>query len=237
MIRALVMILLITGRICTESFFGLKRFVSDSMWRTYDLFGFRVPLTPLREARLQAVIAGRLSRLAFSDHPALRWSLKTEGYKDLSFGARAGPGAGFSNLCHEIAHAVEFGADQFRTRVVSGHFVFKLPRQIILGHSVCEPETPQVTLRECRVGGIQKRLLRAAGYRIDDETFIDQYLETMSYMPDACCLHGARGEALMRKTLEKSYRAWTMDRINKEMQRWLDKSKKRLDRQRKLDRI
>jgi hypothetical protein len=131
-----------------------------------------------------------------------------------------------------MAHAVEFGANQFRKRVMSGQFVFHLPRQLILGHPVCEPRTPQATLRECRVGGIQKRLLRAAGYRIDDEAFIQRYLQTMSYMPDACCLSGVRGEKRMRKTLEQSYRAWPMERVNAEMQCWLDKTKKRLTHER-----
>jgi hypothetical protein len=71
-------------------------------------------------------------------------------------------------------------------------------------------------------------LLRAAGYRIDDEAFIQRYLQTMSYMPDACCLSGVRGEKRMRQTLEQSYRAWPMERVNAEMQCWLDKTKKRL---------
>lgn len=48
------------------------------------------PLGAARERRLQAALLARLERFSFRNHPALRVSPDLEGYRDFTFGGRAG---------------------------------------------------------------------------------------------------------------------------------------------------
>ncbi len=138
----------------------------------------------VRKDRVCAVVEHRLAKLGFANHPAMKWAIELEGYHNYTFGCRAGLSSGFANLCHELAHAVEFGADNFATRAREGSFVFKVRHVTVLGHRYVEFNTSQPTLRECRVGGIQKRLMRAAGYKFTDQVFDQHYIDIMEYMSD-----------------------------------------------------
>lgn len=139
-----------------------------------------------RLARLLSAQAGRLARLPFARHPALRIACDVQGYRDHVFGGRAGPDSSFWNVCHELGHAAEFGPGAFSQRCVEGAFVFHLPWvDIGAGYGpVCEPETSQATQRECRAIGLQWHLLDAAGVRQSTDAFLAHVVSIASFMPD-----------------------------------------------------
>lgn len=68
-----------------------------------------------------------IDRLGIAEHPGLRISPRLEGYRDYTFGCRAGPGrASVRNLAHELAHAAEFGAAAFSRRCFMSGFCLQL---------------------------------------------------------------------------------------------------------------
>src|SRR5258706_11125930 len=101
--------------------------------------------------KTEKVFNGRLKRLSFNVHPALMVNSRIEGYSNYTFGGRAGPTVEFTNVLHELAHAAEFGAKNFRCRCKNGGFVFRLVERIVLGHTYYECSTSQPVLRELRV--------------------------------------------------------------------------------------
>lgn len=87
-----------------------------------------------------------LERLDIAGHPGLRVSRKVEGYRDYTFGCRAGPSrASVRNLAHELAHAAEFGAGNFSKRCFMGSFVFKVRKVNVMGQLYPEPRTCNAT--------------------------------------------------------------------------------------------
>ena len=105
-----------------------------------------------------------IERLGGADQPAMRIAHRQEGYRDYTFGCRAGPGrASVRNLAHELAHAAEFGAAAFSRRCLKGSFCFKIRQVEVLGRYYPEPETCGATKRELRTFALQLHLLQHAG--------------------------------------------------------------------------
>lgn len=173
-----------------------------------------------RKVRVISSIRGRILRVLPEIHPAFQWSTEIQGYRNFTFGACAGPSCGFGNLAHELAHAVEFGAKNFDTRAPDGYFIFHVPSVEIAGVVCREPSTNQASLRECRVGGIEKRILREAGYHIDDALFAQYYCELIKYLPDWYCME----PSMVAPTIEQSYAEWPIERIRSELSAWFDKT-------------
>lgn len=93
-----------------------------------------------------------------------------------------------SNVLHEVGHAIEMTLQPTRVwkrRVKQDEFGIAIKTyQDVMGRRYFEPVTMQPTERECRVGGIQLRLLEAAGY--DTSEFIEEFVLVMCHMPDSC---------------------------------------------------
>lgn len=174
----------------------------------------------IREFRVCSSIRGRILRVLPKVHPAFQWSMEIQGYSDYTFGACAGPACGFGNLAHELAHAVEFGAKNFNDRAPSGYFVFHVPSVEVLGVVCREPMTNQASMRECRVAGIEKRILREAGYKIDDTLFAEYYCRLLNHLPDSLYMKAS----MVAPTIEHSYAEWPIERIRSELSAWLDKT-------------
>lgn len=109
-----------------------------------------------------------LTNLGVLEHPGFRYKHRQEGYRNYTFGCRAGPSkANIDDLAHELAHAAQFGPEAFKQRAFDGGFCFKVPMKEVLGHVYVEPITPQATLRELDTFACQAHLLMAAGLPVD----------------------------------------------------------------------
>lgn len=112
-----------------------------------------------------------------------------EGYDGSAFGARAGPWESVAtrNVLHEVSHAVELTlleSENWRSRLLEPNFDMRIRSYQDIGYQrIYEPLTLQATKRECRVGGIQLRLLEAGGY--DTSTFVDSYVLILRHMADS----------------------------------------------------
>src|SRR5690606_19726332 len=113
--------------------------------------------------------AAWIARLPVGRHPAMFFSPEMEGYIDYCFGGRAGPDIGISHLCHELAHAAEFGPDTFKYRAYMGSFRFKMRKIFVIDRYCIEPDTNQATLREIRTFAHQLNLMRLMGFKGRDE--------------------------------------------------------------------
>lgn len=112
-----------------------------------------------------------LKSLGVIDHPGLRVNPRIEGYRDYTFGCRAGPsGADVSNLAHELAHAAQFGPKAFRGRAKSGSFHFKEPWRKVAGQMCLDARTAQATLRELDTFAHQAHLMELVQPGFDRST-------------------------------------------------------------------
>lgn len=177
-----------------------------------------------------------IERLGIAGHPALRISRRQEGYRDYTFGCRAGPGrASVRNLAHELAHAAEFGAAAFSRRCFMGSFCFKIRKVKVLGQYYCEPRSCGATLRELRTFALQLHLLQHAGVRVNARRFACDAAHLMtSYMHDWWQIPGKdereRKEWCARQVLEHHARTSAEDAIQ-EINGWLDATARRMTRQ------
>lgn len=134
--------------------------------------------------KIKAEISERLPWLV---HPAFKIG-RHEGYSGDSFGASAGliDNTTSKNVLHEVAHAVEITRLPqriWRRRVKHAQFEMRVKSyNEVLGDRYYEPVTMQATERECRVGGIQLRLLEMGDY--DTEGFVEDFVITLKYMAD-----------------------------------------------------
>ena len=112
-----------------------------------------------------------------------------EGYKPGNFGSCAGLADNVNayNLLHEVAHAFEIMESEplkWKARLALPNFGMRIKSyQTFGGQRYYEPKTMQATIRECRVGGIQKYLQQLAGY--DISTFDEEFTRTLVYMSDS----------------------------------------------------
>ena len=163
-------------------------------------------------------------------HPAFRFSLTIEGYQKWHFGCRAGPEYHIKNLFHELGHAVDFGPENFKTRVRCGYLRFSCRNRItVCGEKYDEPRTIEATLREVRAIAYQMILLRLAGYRVDEEEMVSDFVAALAHVMDHLNVLHRFGEA-WKTTLEKKVwklveetdSDWVMDRLLG----WLDRTQK-----------
>lgn len=188
-------------------------------------------------ARTLTVFRERLKRLPLSRHPALFFNPWVEGYREYAFGGRAGPSVQASSMFHEMAHAAQFGAEMFRTRATDIGFHFKVPRRFVYDRFCAEPRTNQATLRELETFAYQLRLMRSAGYKLDDAAFAAYSARLMQYMHDWWHVPGdgdeERAAYCAGHILEFHARlspAAVLDRL----EAWLDATARRLKRRKQV---
>jgi hypothetical protein len=192
--------------------------------------------TQTTSSRVVAACASRLSRLPFANHPALLFSPRLEEYKHYIFGARAGPGANSQNLFHELAHAAEFGPEDFRTRATAEGFSFKRCHRVrIQGNSYYEPNSMGATRREIDTFAHQLHLLQHCGYQGTESAFFGESARALRQMPDWWQVPGENEVERTRycqKQTESAYsRIEAKDSLAR-LESWLDRTSARLKRQR-----
>ena len=136
-----------------------------------------------------------LTNLGISDHPGFRIQRRLEGYRQYTFGCRAGPGkANIKDLAHELAHAAQFGPQLFRYRATESGFVFKTRRIWVYDRFCAEPRTANSTLRELDTFAHQAHLMELAGIAVDKAEMFDYAGMLMTkWMPD-WYHHSGKGE-------------------------------------------
>lgn len=126
----------------------------------------------------QQKITDLLSYYGLIDHPGMKISPSKTGYNNYSFGCSAGPiDPNISDLCHELAHAVQFGTHNFDSRVSAGSFNFTYQD---------EYATYQPSLRELETFAIQAHLLNSFCEDFDLDAYIDYSINlTIAWMHDS----------------------------------------------------
>ena len=175
----------------------------------------------------------RLSRLPIARHPGLLFSLCTEGYTDYTFGARTGPYYSSVNLFHELAHASQFGPEEFRARATANGYMFKVRRIWVHDRYCTEPKTMQMTARELDTFAHQLHLMRLARYKVSDTQFFNYSAHLMRLMDDWWHVPGgnekARATWCAREIATRYERITTQEVVDK-LEAWLDRTHKRLRR-------
>lgn len=143
-----------------------------------------------------------------------------EGYLgDGVLGCRAGPHTRFENLAHEMAHAIEVLGSGQPSRLKKDSWGMTLNKVTVMNQTFDDPMTMQPTQRECRVAGIQRRILEMveAPRQHGFTSRIAQALH--DFMPDYH--HGGPTAAARlqtrRRLIRKSYDAWPASRV---MEQW-----------------
>jgi hypothetical protein len=174
----------------------------------------------------------KLSNLPFADHSAFMFNMDATGYIEFVFGGRAGPSVDISNLAHEMAHAVEFGAKNYKNRYRDGNFVFKSPGYIvILGRYIRKDNiTYESTLREIRTMGIQRHFLEAMGTEDSLEEYIEDMADVCDFIPDSWIVPKLNNsqKSWIKQELLIAYNSWTKEMVCDEFTKWLNCVAKRL---------
>lgn len=179
-----------------------------------------------------------IDRLGIAEHPGLRISPRLQGYRDYTFGCRAGPGrASVRNLAHELAHAAEFGAAAFPRRCFMGGFCFKVRKVQVLGQYYPEPKTCGATRRELRTFALQLHLLQHAGERVNVQAFARHAADIMvRFMYDWWQIPGDteqdRKHWCAQQVLDHHART-SAEATIAEIKAWLDATDRRLSRQKR----
>lgn len=176
-----------------------------------------------------------IERLGIAGHPALRISRRQEGYRDYTFGCRAGPGrASVRNLAHELAHAAEFGAGAFSRRCFMGSFRFKVRKVKVIDQYHAEPRTCNATRRELRTFALQLHLMQHAGERVNAQAFTRNAADSIvRFMHDWWNIPGDSEQSRKRwcaqQILDHHARTSAEGAIA-EIKAWLDATQRRLTR-------
>lgn len=187
--------------------------------------GAKLPTS--RASRLQSVMDGRLGTHRIARHPALRVGLGIEGYQNYVFGCRWGPDVVVDALCHELAHAVEFGPDAFSERCSPlGGFVFREKRVFSYGRFVTETTTGQITERECRATGIAFIIMQAFGMKRDFESYASSHVSTMGFNPDWIVYH--KKEQALQDLIRDGRGMYSNAEVFDRLEGWLDLTALRL---------
>ena len=177
------------------------------------------------------IMTERLKRLPCWGHPALRVRFNAEATEGYVFGCRAGPGVGFKNVAHELAHAVQFRVRNFKQRMGSyGSFVFKVHQVRFMGKAYDEPNTDQVTMRELETFAIQRHLMEMAGCKVNPEAWAKYACDVVAILPDWYKFKRETREKVLSRRLAKFYAKWTKEAITKELTAWLDAMQERTAR-------
>lgn len=175
-----------------------------------------------RSAENRAMITGFASRFPFFHHPAFRFEPFMEGYRKYTFGAVAGPDLNIEHLCHEIAHAAEFGPENFEFRAKEWGYHFRSTPDDV------DPHTPEGTQRECRTFGIEMRLMEVVGAEIHED-FLQFAVNALGFMDDWYKTWGGmeRKDAIQKLILD-TRESWTHAEILERVVGWLDQTRLRL---------
>lgn len=191
-------------------------------------------------SRVLQLFQARLRRLRVARHPGLLFCPGLEGFRDHTFGGRAGPSIEVINVLHEMAHAMEFGADQFEARCTPRGFVFGRSHRVeIGGRFYDQPTTCKSTERELQTFAYQLHLARLAGYRFTDSWFVKDCAHLMRLMPDWWNVPGTgddQRKAYCAARIESHYQATTSTESVDRLECWLDKTAKRLNKKGKCNR-
>lgn len=182
--------------------------------------------------RSERVVEGRLAKLPFAGHPALRVRADLEGFKDYTFGMRAGPSISPRQVFHELAHAAQFGPAEFSKRCTKGGFVFKRYHQIqVMGERCSHPLTVKAIQRELETFAYELHLLRAVGYRVSEEQFFYESANLMKYMPDWFLVPGKSDEhksEFCKKAIKAYFNQLDSKTVLTRLEGWLNLTAKRL---------
>lgn len=179
-----------------------------------------------------------LDRFPFRDHPGFRYDRNIEGYRDYTFGCRAGPEVDGRNLLHELGHAVEFGPDQFKSRCRYGHFRFRIPKVWIYGEPYDNFSTCLATKRELRAIAWQGRLAQGIMAEKEVQQMLDHFAEVMVWMPDEINIPGDTEQERIswcREMIQKQYDAYTTQEAYRRLEGWLDRTAAELRRKAKRE--
>jgi hypothetical protein len=116
-------------------------------------------------------------------NPRVSWSLEGYDHENRIFGCRAGPKSEIENIFHEFGHAIVCVLDGKPQNLGIVSYGLSLPYKEVLGTTVVEPVTGQMTFLECRVFGIQKALLESVGLDVRPNYF-QYYADVTGYLPD-----------------------------------------------------
>lgn len=189
---------------------------------------------PLRKQRQLKVFTARLARIPLGAHPALMFNPDVEGYRDYTFGGRAGPSVNFRHLTHELAHAAQFGKELFRWRATESGFVFKVPRVFVFNQYCFEPTTHQATMRELETFAHELHIRQACGYKQSPQAMARDCVQSMVFMPDWYNVPGKSKEEKMdwcTAQVLAHYHRLSADEVLAKLRAWLDATLKRLHRQ------
>jgi len=184
-------------------------------------------------SRQMTIFIERLARLPVATHPGLLFNPGVEGYRDHTFGGRAGPMESPLNVFHEMAHACQFGATEFAKRASPEGFLFKTKRIFVYNRYCIEPATSQAVERELDTFAYQLHLMRKVGYKVTDSQFLQDSAKLMQHMPDWYLVPGSSKELRMAwcvKLIEEKYAALTQAEVLDRLEAWLDKTWARLRR-------
>ena len=200
-----------------------------------------MPPIDTAESRRVHVLSQRLQRLPgnLGDHPALLFSPTLQGYRDFTFGARAGPSVHVSHLFHELGHAAQFGAKQFTRRAKPHGFVFKTPTVYVAGRLCDEPNTRQGVERELDTFAHQLHLMQAAGLKMAPTDFMAYSATLMRFMPDWYHVPGGTEKKRMAfcyRYIRQRYAALNQATVLDRLRGWLDSTHRLLNRQQDNDR-
>lgn len=116
-------------------------------------------------------------------NPRVSWSLEGYDHETGTFGCRTGPKSELENLFHEFGHAIVCVLDGKPENLGIPSYGLSLPYKEVLGTTVVEPVTGQITFLECRVFGIQKALIESVGLEPRSDYF-QYYAKVTEYLPD-----------------------------------------------------
>lgn len=176
------------------------------------------------------LINQELAVFEFSRHPAFKIAYK-EGLTDGFFGYKSGPTIGGTPMVlHEVAHAMEFGSNKFRSRFKDGSFNFKSPKKNYYRDNrgyvmVYEDWMGSSALdREIRTCAIQYCLIEKTSVKMNEEDFIEEYVTALKYMPD----YGNAGKSMdyVLTEFKKLKELVTLDSYLKDFEKWLNKMQK-----------
>jgi hypothetical protein len=193
-----------------------------------EIYGLGMKTIPQsRLPRLRRIFDERLARVPLMRHPAFRLDIEQEGYREYVFGGRYAFSSEFGAICHDLAHAVEFGPDAFEERCDPwGQFVFNVGKIEIAGREYPHPVTGQATERECRTYGIQARLAHAFGMKLDFEAHASYCAQLCRHMPDWIAYNGK--EADLIRLIRDGHAMYGEQAIFERLEGWLDCTEMRL---------
>ncbi len=174
-----------------------------------------------------------VKNLGISDHPGFRLDQNLSGYRDYTFGCRAGPGRkNLLDLSHELAHAAQFGPRYFRYRAAEYGFVFRVRKVYLLGLYYDDPMTPQATIRELDTFAYQAHLLEFAGIKVNRNHLFQYAARILTmFMSDSAFVPGAddaQRKLWCEQKAQELYARRKQATVLRRLNGWLDETAKRL---------